>query len=522
MMISAKIKRIAGLLSVLLLMAAYSHAQTGSATHTVITYNVENMFDADGVARFDDYRPADDQGNPLYTKEDVLTKIQNAVEVIGQYNKGNGPDILILEELESDFTHTEGEERLSLAEFNERYGDTRLQYMLGEEFDEQVKDLPSELLLYKGLQDAGMDNYEVAVGYNRKNDDGEPEHAHKNVVFSRLPVDTSKTNIHYIPNARPILEVWVSSGSADDSLVVFANHWKSGASSWDTEKTRIKNARVLQERTSELLQANPDLDIILGGDFNSDYNQKYRYEMPRTGINTVLSTTGDELAVATGEYRGFYNLWYELPVDQRYSDAYRGKWGTLMHLMVSHGLYDSLGYQYVDGSFEVGQFDGLNSYKNSGQPKRWSSVGEGYGYSDHFPLSMEVKLIPDRKESESTIALENPGEVDNDKWSPIPVEFNFPPQNALTGDDIEGMSLKGNYAYYGRYFKLVAEVTQDYNVLVKNEEFDIYTPGFDFESELEKNNVEPGQTFHFYGRLSRYRGTWQFIIEDPRYIGIKP
>ena len=46
-----------------------------------------------------------------------------------------------------------------------------------------------------------------------------------------------------------------------------------------------------------------------------------------------------------------YNLWFELPVEQRYSEVWRGRRGTLMHLLVTRGLYDAAGISYVDGSF---------------------------------------------------------------------------------------------------------------------------------------------------------------------------
>jgi hypothetical protein len=47
-------------------------------TYKVVVYNIENLFDADGIAIYDQYRPFDDKGNPQYTPAHLLTKLQNA------------------------------------------------------------------------------------------------------------------------------------------------------------------------------------------------------------------------------------------------------------------------------------------------------------------------------------------------------------------------------------------------------------------------------------------------------------
>ena len=130
-----------------------------------------------------------------------------------------------------------------------------------------------------------------------------------------------------------------------------------------TEKTRVENARTLRARVDEILRDDPHADIILGGDFNSQYNQHQRYPaMERTGIDDVLGARGDELGIRDARQApGLYNLWYELPTAERGSDTYRGEWGTLIQLIVSRGLYDRRGVQYVDNSFGVGRFPGLNA-----------------------------------------------------------------------------------------------------------------------------------------------------------------
>ena len=64
----------------------------------VVAYNVENLVDLDGITLFEDYQPA------RYSRAHALTKLQNIAHVIAQFEGGRGPDVLLLAELEGDFT----------------------------------------------------------------------------------------------------------------------------------------------------------------------------------------------------------------------------------------------------------------------------------------------------------------------------------------------------------------------------------------------------------------------------------
>ena len=79
-----------------------------------------------------------------------------------------------------------------------------------------------------------------------------------------------------------------------------------------------------------------------------------------------------------GEGPDLYNLWFELPVEQRYSEVWRGRRGTLMHLLVTRGLYDAAGISYVDGSFNKLCVPGLNA-DAFGRPLKWNFAGETGG-----------------------------------------------------------------------------------------------------------------------------------------------
>lgn len=485
---------------------------------TLVTYNVENLFDADGVAVFNDYKPFDREGHPQYTKEDVLTKIHHITRVLKQYDNGSGPDIILFEELESDFTPEGQRHHVNVKKFLAKYANTSLDYMLGAGFNDTIKNLPVELLLIKGMADAGLVGYDYRVGYSRLKKDGKPKHVQKCGVFSRFTIEKGKTRIYSIPNARPILEVWLN--VKGHSLVVFANHWKAGASSMKWEKSRLKDASVLRKRLNTLLRQNPNIDFIVGGDFNSSYNQlKVLPHLKKSAVNTVLKSTGDEQLVARGHTHKIYNLWYELPVHKRGSEVYRGYWSTLMQLLISPGMYDYNGIQYVDNSFKVGSFKGINVQPYNSAPERWTSVGNGKGYSDHFPVSMKFRVV-NSNDFGRKIALINPGHLNHSSWRPIPVSYTIPPKkkvyNLTTAEQKNIRQVK----YYDEIFYLSKYVNSSKEVILNGKKYLLYSSNSRVRRLLNEY-AGKNMKMSFYGRLTKFRDRWEFVIDSPKYITIQ-
>ena len=66
---------------------------------TVMAYNVENLFDLDRVASYDDYieNPADPNS---YGPEKLKRKLKTITTVLKKVNGGKGPEVAILNELE--------------------------------------------------------------------------------------------------------------------------------------------------------------------------------------------------------------------------------------------------------------------------------------------------------------------------------------------------------------------------------------------------------------------------------------
>ena len=492
-----------------------SFGKVCAQSYTLITYNVENLFDADGVAVFNDYKPYDINGQPQYTKKDVLTKIHHITKVLKKYDSGRGPDIILFEELEGDFTPKGQRHHVDVKSFLKKYSGTTLSHMLGSGFNKTIRNLPSELLLLKGMADAGLTGYDYRVGYSRLTKNGRPRHVQKCGVFTRFPIEKGKTRIHPIKNARPILEVWLT--IKGHNLIVFANHWKAGASSYRLEQTRIADARVLRKRLNILLHQNPNIDFIVGGDFNSSYNQlTVLPKLNKSAINTVLKSTGNEELVDHDHTRKIYNLWYELPLNKRGSEVYHGYWSTLIEIMLSPGMYDYNGIQYVDNSFKVGSYKGLNVEPFSNAPERWTSIGSGKGFSDHFPVSMKFRVVSDNN-PQKKLELKNPGHNDDNIWKPIPVKYPVPQKSEVFTLQKLGNANIRKVKYYDELFYLEKPVSINKKVVVNGKKYQLYSGNREV-IQLIRRFAGKSEKMHFYGRLSKYRNKWEFVIDTPKYI----
>jgi hypothetical protein len=477
---------------------------------TVAAYNVENLFDVDGVAVYDEYQPS------AYTPAHLRTKLDHIAQVVARIgDDGRGPDIILFEEIEVDRTP---ESRVDdQAAFLRRYAGTTFEKMLTAPLTPEEAGLPAEAWLLKAFADRGLTGYTAVAGSDSstvKYEDGN-QRAIKCVVFTRFPVKAVRQ--HPIPNARNILEVLLDVDGCP--LTVFANHWKSGASDPATEKIRVADARVLRARLDEILRDDPHADIIIGGDFNSQYNQKQRNPaMPETGLNDVLRSQGDERAVR-GPQADLYNLWFELPEARRGSDMYRGEWGTLIQLIISRGLFDYRGVQYVDRSFGVAKFAGLNRAAD-GTPRRWTFEGPaGDGYSDHFPIYARFVTVTDNAPGR-WLKLAHPADGTAPASGPrveyAAIDFK---KTALTAAQIPAGANLRDGSFNGKIFHVAgrAIVGPRLAVTFQGGDYEVYASDAALREQL-RAAWRDGATVSFYGELGQYRGRWQFVIKDASWV----
>jgi hypothetical protein len=479
---------------------------------SVAAYNVENLFDADGVAVYEDYQAS------AYTPKHLAVKLENIVKALSRVNDGEGPEIVVFNEIELDQTPetTVKDYRAWLASME---GKTVSELLSESPLPGDLAGIPSEAWLLKACEDAGLKGYHVAVTDEKPgtHSDGRGI-AIRNVIFSKFPITSFKS--HPTHAARAILEVAVDVDGYP--LTVLGNHWKSGAGDLESEKQRHENARVLRKRLDEIFAADLQADVIVAGDLNSHHNQNRRYrDMRGTGINDTLKAQGNELALRQKNGADLYNLWFELPSNQRGSDIYQNEWGTLMHLILSRGLYDQQGVQYVDNSFTVLKIPGLNA-DIFGRPIRWSRGETPGGFSDHFPILARFRVTQENNKSR-WIGLTKPGGVESGEGAPIPVDYSVVDlfESAMTHDKLPPGSNMRDGSWNGRVFFVEAPATMDDRKIVRvtigGEEYELFTHNQDLRSRI-REAVRSNQKLAFYGELGVYRGRWQFVLHGKEWL----
>jgi endonuclease/exonuclease/phosphatase family metal-dependent hydrolase len=502
------------------LRAALLTAALASVAHarefTIVTYNIENLFDADKVAIFEDYAESGEENGYSATK--MLRKMEGIAQVLKTFNDGAGPDIIALNELELDFTPDSKVK--DYAAFLEKYKDTTVEKMLTSDLNDEIRGLPSEALLLKYLADQGLTGYHVAIGADEPDfaalastDRSVRKKGHKNGLLSKFPIKAVKS--HATPDARDVLEVELD--VEGHPLTVFVNHWKSGASAIDSEQARRFNAKTLRERLDAIFAADPSADVIVTGDFNSQYNQTQAYpQMGKTGVNDVLGSQGDEAATAGATNYSLYNLWYELPADKRRSDHYDGIWGTLMQTMITPGLYDHKGVQYVDNSFVVVALPGVNSVTQLNLPRRWSNFGGGSGFSDHFPVAFRARVVGDDDKAKR-LELSDPGRPDKDH-TPLAVGFDrlkaseLPPFNAEIAAEFE--------KHIGEFFRVKGEISsrRPLTIEVGDQEYALWSSSRNSKALRPLRKLPDDSTVDLIGMLSFHKGKPQFLVEEPGWV----
>lgn len=472
---------------------------------TVVTYNVEHLFDVDGIAVYDELVETDDENT--YSPGHLLRKLQAISETLKTFNDGAGPEIVAFNEFEIDFTPESTV--TDYAAFLEQYRDTTVGSMLTTELNDEIRGLPAEALLLKHLEDEGLTGYSVAIGADPANPEG--RRAHKNALFSKFPI--LEVHSHPTTQARDILETKLD--VEGHPFYIFTNHWKSGASNAESEEARRDNARTLRQRLDEILAADPSADILLAGDFNSQYNQSQAYPfMEETGVNDILGSQGDELATATATNYSLYNLWYELPPEERRSDHFRGNWGTLMQKMITPGLYDFRGVQYVDNSFEVVILEGHNAHTPLLIPRRWSNAAGGSGVSDHFPIAARFRVVgyddPDRRKE-----LTDPGTEDGSE-EPLRVGFEDLQPSQLPPFTAEMAAQPGPHDGGIFLVRGTVVVENPLTVEVEGERFLLWSRDFDLRKRMQE--FPEGFELELIGELGMHRGDWQILVVDPAWL----
>ena len=306
----------------------------------IATYNVENLFDLQRSGHeYKEYIPFTKSN---WNRHTYQIKLKNITRVI----KDIDADIIALQEIES------------------------LQ---------ALKDLRYQLkrdgLYYRYYKIANLKDTTIKVA-----------------ILSKIPfVYTHEIAVTSSYKYRNILEAKFNIG--DENLYILVNHWKAKSG---PESMRIVSAKKLLKHVKELGR---NKNIIALGDFNSHYEEYKIFIRKRkhndtggiTGINHILGTIHyqeQSSTVKVSPYT-FYNLWYDIPTDKRYSYIFHNKKEALDNILVSGNLLKKKGLHYTEGSvtpFEKNYlFHGRYIYRWQ-VTRKYPYKHKGRGYSDHLPV----------------------------------------------------------------------------------------------------------------------------------------
>ena len=482
----------------------------GAREFTVLVYNVENLFDVDGVAEYEDYQvPPFNTANP-YTPRRLLTKLENIATVLATINDGAGPEVILFQEFELD--RTPFDDGRSDAEVLAAFAEWSVEELLTTRFSPAVANLSAIQWLLKLLAERGLEGY-TAVTIDPAQTRNHT--AHCNVIFTRFPVTRSWQEDMAEARDLQVVELEVDG----HPFFLLNNHWRSGASSASSVPTRRQNAQVVRAQLDALLLADPAADVLIAGDLNSYYNQAVVFPDRRpVGVNDILGSETNEAGLVAGEGPILYNLWGELPLAERGSEVYQGYWGTLMQMLITRGLYDRRGIQYVDGSFFRLALEGVNIDSQWGRPIAWASLGDGSGFSDHLPIGARFRTTGEGNTraflnlEAPTAELEEPGYREPVEYTALPAG-RFPSATVLNA-----LSDAERVPALGRLFEVRGTIPADgaRAVEIDGMRYGLYLPTRDVYGVF--GPFEPGRRVHFVGEFGVHRGEMQFVVQHPSWI----
>ncbi len=167
--------------------------------------------------------------------------------------------------------------------------------------------------------------------------------------------------------------IWAKFIRGDDIILVMVNHWPSRRGGQaESEPKRMVAAIAAKEFINAQQTANKDVKIVFMGDLND-----YPTNLAPSMISDLLVPMISE---KSGKFGGSHN--------------YRQEWGVLDHIMVSKSFLKKKGIKIQKKSGKIHSPDFLlGEYRGNIVPNR-TYGGAKYlgGYSDHFPVTIEVKI----------------------------------------------------------------------------------------------------------------------------------
>ncbi len=310
---------------------------------TIAFYNLENLFDTfnDSLTYDDDRTP---KGKDKWTDKRYRQKLDNLAKVIssiGKDERGTGPDIIGLCELEN-------------------------RQVLQDLFShKRLKSNNYQIIHYDSPDERGID---VALAYKKT---AFSPFSHKS---HRLLLESEEGKRDY---TRDLLVVGGIFGN--DELYILVNHWPSRSGGEERSSPLRKKAGRLNKRVVDsILRHSPNSRIIIMGDFNDNPLNR--------SIKHMLKTNGIRLDLKENE---IFNPMEKLYKQGLGSLGYRDQWHMFDQILLTNNLVNQESGHYFfwkAGIYKPSYLiTSLGRFR--GYPKRTytSGVYRG-GYSDHFPV----------------------------------------------------------------------------------------------------------------------------------------
>ena len=301
--------------------------QTQTNNFTIVTFNVENLFDTinNPNKNDEDFLP---EGKKKWNSYKYNKKLSDLATTISSINTNELPEIVGLCEIENKKVIEDLIAQPSLK--NGKYS-----IVHEESPDERGID---NALIYKSSKFKYISHRAITINLSDKKD-----------------------------KTRDILYV---KGVADktDTLHIFVNHWSSRSGGMEaSEIKRVYAALTLRREVDSIFRTNRNAKIVVMGDLNDEPTNK--------SVFTILQSNNKR---KNQEPLELYNLMYDLHNNGNVgSYNYKGTWNIIDNLIVSQDFFSSNpGFKLKYDSGKIFSTDSLKDQSKKGFD----------GFSDHYPI----------------------------------------------------------------------------------------------------------------------------------------